>query len=138
MGNLSFKTRPVTYKQFTEFDLENFILQKKLIKIFSIEDDGEKQKTIYSVFNDLAILQNKVFATSISQIDTGTEVVTDPVFIKELVDNADRGVYTALKEHISNNNNVWKIPKVPVKCESCGATDELIIQMDNSSFFGNA
>ena len=43
-----------------------------------------------------------------------------------------------IKEKYYENQKVWTAPDQQVICEGCGATNKISIDLDQSSFFGNA
>ena len=65
-------------------------------------------------------------------------VVTEHAFIKEWLENTDRSTFEALKEHISKNNDTWRIPSNNAKCSECGHEDTFAIEMDQANFFASA
>lgn len=138
VGDLTIKIRPLSYKKVTDFNLENFALQKKLYQAVSIENEEEKNLQLNEIYKEIGILQNKIYVATIEQVETPETVVTEREFIKEWVDNADKAVTTAIKQKVDENNEAWKLPDVPVKCDNCGADDALAISLDQSSFFGDA
>lgn len=138
IGDLVVRLQPLNYKQVTEFQLENFVLQKRLYQSIDITDDEEKNKLLADVYQELAVLQNKIYIASIEKIEMGDNVVTEKPFIQEWVENSDKAVFDQLKKQIERNNNTWKIPKSPIKCETCGAEDSVQLDLDQASFFAGA
>ena len=137
-GNITIKLCPLNYKQMTDFNLENFMLQKRLYQTVDMANEDDKNKALSELYQDLARLQNKVFLASVEQIETVDSVVTEKPFIQEWIENIDKSIFDALKAHIEKNNAIWRIPPTPIKCENCGDESTVQIELDQSSFFGNA
>jgi hypothetical protein len=138
VGDLTIKLRPLTYKEVTNFNLENFTIQKRLAKTIDMDNEDEKQKMLTEVFKELGLLQNKVFIAGVEQVETPAGVVNEYAYIKEWLENTDRSTFEALKDHITKNNQVWKIPPYPCKCNECGHEDTFTIEMDQANFFASA
>ena len=100
---LKIQVRPLTYKDMTNTSLTTF-QQQKLYS--SVQDskmtDEEKTKRFDESFKALTELSMGLLLRNIEKITTpdGTEV-TDPVQIKEFVDNADAGLITELQDKLN-------------------------------------
>lgn len=138
LNELVIKTRPLTYKQSTDFSIRNFQLQQRMRQVVSIEDQEEQKQAVNSTIAELAVLRNELFAANIESISTGDILVTERSYISEWLDNVDRNVVNALKTHLEDNKNKWTAPNHKVKCESCEHEDTVIIDLDQSNFFDQA
>ena len=138
IGDLEVKLRPLTYKEVTGFNLENFALQKRLGQAVEFDDQEEKQKLIADIFKELGLLQNKIFIAGVDEVVTPDGVVTEYAYIKEWLENADRTLFDSLKAHINKNNDVWRIPENKIKCDNCGTEDAFSVELDQANFFANA
>lgn len=137
-GDLTIKLRPLTYKEATGFNLENFALQKRLAQAVEIEDEEIKQKHVADIFKEVGELQNRVFMTGVESVEAPGGTVTEKGYIKEWLENADKVLFDKLKNHVTKNNEVWRIPENHITCDNCGHADSFRIEMDQSSFFVNA
>lgn len=138
VGNLKIKIRPLTYKESTAFNLENFALQKRLNQIIDMPAGDEKNNLMTSIFKDLGDLQNKVTVTSIQQVETPAGIVTEYSFIKEWLENCDKEIFNAIRTVVNKNGDTWRVPENHVKCDSCGQESSFAIDLDQSSFFASA
>jgi len=138
VGDLTIITRPLNYKQSTEFSLKNFQIQQQLVQIASIEDEEEKRKATTEAFNQLAQLRNEIFTATIESVDTGSSIVTERAFITEWINNADRATMEALRDHGEKNQQAWTPPKQEGECQECGHKNLVTVSLDQSSFFGKA
>lgn len=135
ISNLTIKVRPLQYEEMNYFAIENFKLQKMLYQTSELTDT-DKQKTIDKIYQDLSDLQLQLFLTSIENIQTPDNVVTEKTFIEEFLRNCEREFYNQIKIKLEENKDLWAIPKQSVKCSNCGTEDQLQIVLDQSNFFG--
>jgi hypothetical protein len=138
VDGLTIRIRPLSYKQVTEFNLENFALQKRLFHASQLEDEDSRSKSISQLYRELGTLQNKIMFAGVEQVETPSEIVTDPIFINEWLSNADKTIFDAVRDQVSKNNAAWKIPDTRVKCENCGSENSFSVDLDQSSFFASA
>ena len=131
-------TRPITYKQLTEFNLRNFEMQQKLKQADAVKDETEKQQFINQVWKDLAEAQQRLALLSVESVEVGGKTVTDKAFIAEWLENSDQKITDAIQNHILNNRQAWSMPKHKIKCSSCGHEGEITLDLDQSNFFAVA
>ena len=137
VDGLTITLRPINYKEMSEFNVENFKLQKMLGQLNS-EDipDEEKQKHIDNVYLTLARIQRDLILVSIESIKTPEgEIVTEKAFINEWLGNTIKTSYNAIKEKLEENKKEWELPSHKIKCSECGTEDSINVTMDQSSFF---
>lgn len=138
VGDLKVTIRPLTYKELTQINIENFKLQKMLIQLDLIGDEEQKQAKVDEIYKKLADLQTELFITSIESVQIPDGVVNEKEFIADWVRNSERELYSKIKEKLEANKNSWEVPKQQVQCAACGTPDKLEINLDQSSFFGRA
>jgi hypothetical protein len=138
LQELTITTRPLSYRQSTDFQLENFTMQQKLKQVSTITDEAERKALVEQVFTTLGLLRNQVYTNQIESVDTGTVVVTEKAFIREWVDNADRNIMVAISKHIEDNRDRWSAPDHHVTCQNCEHGEDLTLDLDQSNFFVGA
>jgi transcription elongation factor Elf1 len=138
VNDLIVKLQPLNYKQVSDFALKNYAMQKTLQQSGSIEDELERQQVIADLYKQLGVLRNEIFAAGIDSIDIPGSSVSERVYIIEWLDNADKSTFDAIKKVIDRNNETWKTPAMPVKCEECESENLLRVELDQASFFDNA
>ena len=84
LGELKINFKPLSYKEMTEFNIENFKLQKMLSQLTAVPD-VERQKFLDEIYQNLAQIQVNVFVSSIDSIEIPEAVVSDKEFIKECI-----------------------------------------------------
>jgi len=136
MGDLTVHISPLSYKRMTEYNLENFKLQKKLSSLYDIEDQNRQQEEITKLYQELALLQTQIFIDGVDSVETPDGVVDQKEFIKEWLKNSEKSMFEYIKQKIEENRKQWTLPTLPVDCPECGTHAELEVQMDQSNFFG--
>lgn len=138
IGDLTLSLNPINYRQSTRFSLKNFELQQKLTQIAALTDKVEQNTLLSEVFAELSELQTQIFTSSIDSIDTGMQKVSDRQYINEWIRNCDKSYVEKIKDHINESKAALQMPPFRVKCDNCGAENNVIIDLDQSNFFANA
>lgn len=133
--SLTVNLRPLSYKEVSKFNVENFKLQKTLTQLSSVENEEERQKYFDEIYQQLAYIQVDIFLASIESVQTPDDVITDKEFIKEWLANTVSSNYKLIKEHLEENKRAWSVPTMDVTCSECGNQDKVEITLDQSSFF---
>lgn len=137
-GDLTIYLRPLTYKQSSDFSLQNFQQQQQLKQIAAIEAEEEKTKLTAELFENVAKLQNDIFIAGIESITVENTSVTERGFIREWVENCDSSLLNEIKSQITKQQNTWTSPSQQVKCSECGNETKLVVSLDQSDFFVQA
>jgi hypothetical protein len=138
MKDFTIKLQPLTYRENNDFSQRNFKIQQRLRSIENLTDEDRKKEIINNVYKELSIIQNEIYTACIESIDIGTAMVTEKEFILEWIQNSDKSIIDAIKVIFNKNKELWKVPTVKVKCFDCNKDSELLIELDQSNFFGNA
>ena len=136
--NLVIKTKPLTYKQITDFALRNFQLQQRLNQNIVLTDEEEKKKNFSELFSQLAELQNEIFTEGIEQITVDNTAVNEKEYIREWLANCDRNAYEDIKTTILKNQEIYSSPEHNIECSGCGKAAKITVDLDQASFFGKA
>lgn len=136
--NLVIKTKPLTYRQITNFALRNFQLQQKINQNIVLTDEEEKKKNFAILFEELAVLQNDIFGEGIESITVDSTVVQEREYIREWLSNCDRDIYEEVKAKILKNQEMYSSPEHDVECSTCGTKAKVTVDLDQASFFGGA
>ena len=141
-GGLTCFMRPLSYKHVTMTGIKAFEAQKLMQAVNDDDMSDEKKLEIFNQsFNKMTNITIDLMAESISSIQTPEAVVKEPAYIKEFLQNADKGVFQHLQEHLNamrerNGIQPMQITSTPEQV-AAGApkTYELPIKIDNSDFF---
>jgi transcription elongation factor Elf1 len=140
VGGLAIEIKPLSYQQLTDFNVENFKLQKMLAQLGDTDiEESVRKQYVEQIYDNLAEIQVKIITSSIESIRTPDgEVVTDQGFIIEWLRNINVNEYSLIKAQLEKNKDKWAMPKQDVKCTECGTEDSLTVTMDQSNFFVRA
>lgn len=143
VNDMHVELQPLSYKEFTDASLKTFEEQR----IFSIVNNNEipehkKMEQFNESFLKLTELTVSTLSKCIVRITVGDTTVTDPTFINDFIDNADKHFYNDVVEHLELQKEKFQIE--PLKVESSdediekGAPAEwtVPITFDQSNFFG--
>ena len=140
---LKFETRPLTYRDMTQTSLQTFQQQKMYSTVQNSDiSDEEKVKRFDESFKALTELNSKVLLKNISKITTpeGTEV-SDPVQIKEFVDNANATLINELQDKLADIRVQGSVKPLTLKAteeqikKGAPATYQVPVTFDTANFF---
>ena len=137
--------RPLNYKYSNEISMKTFEEQRIFYLLNKQQmDDAEKLTQIQNSFDTLTNMTIELVKRSIVAIKyKDDDPVTNPEFINEFIDNAEKGFYYNIVKHIEAQREKFSIkPMVaPVSPEDIAAgapeTVTIPILFDQSSFFAN-
>ena len=140
--NMEVKTKPLTYKEFTESAIQTFEQQRiqKIVDDTKMNDE-EKVKAFQATFKKLTELSVGMVANTIASITVDGETVTDIKQITEFLDNTDKQFFSSIMEHLEKNREAFQLK--PQKITSTeeevknGAPAEYTIPVafDSANFF---
>ena len=134
--------RPLTYEAFTKNSLKSLEEQR----IFSIVNnqelsDDQKMAQFNKSFRVLTDITISNIAECLVKITTPDGDVTDPAFIKEFIDNADKDFFTKITTHLEQQRDKFQMPSFKVETsleeQAAGAPTsfETPLVLDASNFF---
>ena len=140
---LTIQVRPLTYKDITNTSLTTF-QQQKLYS--SVQDskmsDQEKTKKFDESFKALTELSMGLLLRNIEKITTPDGIeVTDPVQIREFIDNADAGLITELQDKLNELRAQGSTKPAKLKAteeqikKGAPASYEIPVTFDTANFF---
>lgn len=138
LKDVAIKIQPLNYKQWNEFQLKNFGVQRQLAQAMRIEDEEEQGKLIGSLFEQVSNIQTEMIFAQVDSVETVDGVVNQREFIREWLQNSEKQIFDAIREQVEKNRLAWKIPSISVECPECTAKNQVVLDMDQASFFANA
>ena len=140
IDDLTFKLKPLTYKQMSDIAIENYTLERQIIQIAKNKDftDNQRDNETQKIYNKMNELNLSTAVLYIQSIDNSANTETDAQLIKDFISTNDTRFYKELKENIFDLSNQWKLPNLEVVCgaEECGHKYKSQIDLDYSNFFG--
>jgi len=138
LKDITIRTRPLDYRTWTEFQKRNFTLQRQVFQVSSLEDEEERQRQIASLYVMLADIQRESLLAQIDEVQIPETTVNQREFIQEWLANSEQAIYDGLKAQIEKNRKAGEVPDLKVECPECHTHHEVVVNMDQSSFFANA
>ena len=141
--DLELRLRPLTYQEFTKNSIRS-TEEQRIIRIVNDDsmDDDDKLTKFAASFRKLTEITINMVSKGIESVITAEGVVTDPEFIQEFVDNADKEILKSIIAHLDVqkqkfNIEPFKVQSTPEEVEA-GAPPmfEVPITLDGSNFFG--
>lgn len=134
--DLIINLKPLSYQQLTDFNVENFKLERMLVQLTGTElAEEEKTKYVEQIYEKMSEIQLKVLIESIESIRTPEAEIADKDQIIEFLKNIDSVFYNAIKTKLEKNKELWSMPAQKVQCASCEADDSVTVVLDQSNFF---
>jgi len=136
----TFNLKPITYRQLTDFAMQNYQFERTLVQIAANKDLDPKKKT--DMQNDVYIKSNelniRLAISYIANVMSNGEVEEDTQEITDFIVNNEAVFYNRLKEGIFDLSARWNVPNIQLKCaaEECEKDYETKIDMDYANFFG--
>ena len=142
INDMQIKTRPLTYREFTDASLKTFEEQR----IFALVNDEkisdtEKLERFNTSFQKLTNLTVRSLASSITSISFGDTGVTNQLHIQEFIENADKQFYQDVLKHIEAQRDAFTLEPLKVTSSEediaagAPAEYEVPITFDQSNFF---
>lgn len=141
-GPVSFKIKPMSYRQLTNLQLKTYEQQRLISQV--VESDlnpADKQTKFSEMFMRMTQITVANMQESILDITADGQTVKDRGYINEFVDNMDSKQANLITEKLESQNNIGKLKPVPVSTtkeqQDKGAPEkfDVPISMDNSNFF---
>lgn len=140
--NLIIFVKPLTLKHMTQASIKSFETTRimNMVNDDSIPDE-KKLEMFNQSFSSLTKITVNLLAEGVYKIVTPDAEVTNPVYIKEFFENADKDIFTVVQQHLSNlkNHNEMKplIFESSEEHQLAGApkTYEIPINFNDADFF---
>jgi hypothetical protein len=138
LKDITIQLRPLTYKDWTNFQLKTFGIQRQLNQASKLEEEADRNQVIGDLLMQVNNLQKEMLSNQIDRVEVAEGVVDQRTFINEWIANSEQLVYEKIKEQIEKNRKTWEVPSTKVICNECSAESSLTISLDQASFFGTA
>jgi hypothetical protein len=138
-GDLEFYFRPMSYRNLNE----NNQIQYEQQKFMSMLPDSEvpepdKISAIGDALRRLTQVTIEALCQSIAAVKTPQSLVTEPEFIRELMNNCDRKIFNSVRDHIIDVKNQAELKPLKIVCPECQHAYEQPMTLDMTSFFAAA
>lgn len=137
ISDFTFKLRPLTYKEVTDFQQSVFQIRRTMQQgLARMEEGEEKNKKINELYDQLKEKTLTTIAASVIEIITPEgESETNPQFISDFIINGDKEYYNGLQKLNDENQRKLRLPDTEVECSGCGNKTKINPDLDYSNFF---
>ena len=140
-GDLEFYFKPMTYKNLNENNQMQFEQQKLMALMPDSEiPDADKIASISDALKKITMITIDALCQSIGAVKTPAALVTEPEFIRELMQNCDRTVFNSIRDHIVKLKTASELQPLKMQCPDaeCQHEYEQGMTLDMTSFFAAA
>lgn len=138
LKDVAIKIHPLSYKEWTNFQMQNFAIQRQLSQTISMTNQEEQNKSVGILFEKVGQVQTEMLFAQIEAVETQEATVDQREFIREWLVNSEAAIFESIREHVEKNRLHWQIPPMDVDCPDCSAKNQITVEMDQATFFGTA
>lgn len=140
---LTVYVRPLSYKEFSAHSMKT-LEEQRLLRVVSDEsiDETRKLELFSQSFKKLTDLTVNTVSMSIAKVVTPDGEVTNPEFIQEFIDNADKSFFKSIVDHLEQQKDKFSIKPFKIQfteeeiAEGAPKEMDIPITLDGSNFFG--
>lgn len=138
-GDLEIFFKPMTYKNLNDNNLAQFEEQKILQLLPESQlPETDKVTALSAAMKKITEITVKALAQSISAVKTPDSLVSENVYIEEMLEHCDRNLFNLIRDHIIETKNSAEIQPLLMTCSDCNHQYHQTVTLDMSSFFGAA
>jgi len=100
--------------------------------------EPDKISAIGDALRRLTQVTIEALCQSIAAVKTPQALVTEPEFIRELMNNCDRKIFNSVRDHIVNLKTQAELQPLKIACPECQNAYEQPMTLDMTSFFAAA
>jgi hypothetical protein len=138
-GDLEFYFRPMNYKNLNDNNQSQFD-QQKLISVLPDAEipEADKISAIGDALRKITQMTIDALCQSIAAVKTPGALVTEPEYIRELMQNCDRNVFNSVRDHIIELKGQAELQPLKLVCPECKHDYTQSFTLDMTSFFAAA
>lgn len=136
INELSFKFRPLTYKEMNSASLGQFEVQKIFAMLESEQDVDVKTRKGQEALIKITALTMDILSHAIEHVQTPGALVTEKEYILDFLRNCDKDMYAKIRDYNGLLKAQTEIKPLQIKCVSCGHDYEQQFTLNTSDFFG--
>mgnify|MGYP003629700161 FL=1 len=142
VGNMEITTQPLSYDQFSKMAIKTFeeARVQEIIKDQDM-DEEEKLKRFQKSLTKLTDLNISMVGDTVASVKVDGQTVTDRDMITEFIENAEKGFFQAVLDHLELQRQAFALPTITVDSteeeQKAGAPEQYTIpvQFDTANFF---
>ena len=142
VGNMEITTQPLSYDQFSKMAIKSFeeARVQEIIKDQDM-DEEEKLRRFQKSLTKLTDLNISMVGDTVASVKVDGQTVTDRDMITEFIENAEKGFFQAVLDHLELQRQAFALPTITVDSteeeQKAGAPEQYTIpvQFDTANFF---
>lgn len=135
INDLTFKFRPLTFKEMNQASLGQFELQRVFAQLETMTDFDEKSAKTKEALKNITAVTMEILSKTIEHIKTPSVFVNQSEFILDFLRNCDKNVYVKIRDHNAMLKQQTEVRPLKVVCVSCQHEYEQEFTLNTSDFF---
>jgi hypothetical protein len=142
IGNMEITTQPLSYDQFSKMAIKSFeeARVQQIIKDQEMPEE-EKLQRFQQSLTKLTDINVGMVTSTVASVKVDGQIVKDKTMIKEFMENAEKGFFQAVLDHLEKQRQAFALPMITVDSteeeQKAGAPEQYTIpvQFDTANFF---
>ena len=135
INELTFKFRPLTFREMNQASLGQFDLQRVFVQIDAMTDFEEKSAKTKEALKNITAVTMDILSKTIEYIKTPSAFVDQNEFILDFLRNCDKNVYIQIRDHNAMLKQQTEVRPLKVVCVSCQHEYEQQFTLNTADFF---
>lgn len=136
MDGFKFFVRPLSYKEWTDFQKRTIAIQRAMtLNAPKIADEDEKNKFIDQCIVNIQDITAEMILTAVDAIEVDNILEKNKKEIIEFLTQNDLVYFKAIKDHLEKIGETWMLPSRDVACEQCEKEHKIRLSLDQADFF---
>lgn len=138
IGDLSFKFRPITYKEMNEANMAQFEVQQYFASIENETDANIRTQKTSEAVKKVTELTMKILASGIVEVKTPEASVTEYEYILEFLKECEKKTYVQLRDYNASLKSSTEVKPLTITCANPECKHEYTqpFTLNMSDFFG--
>lgn len=138
-GDLEISFKSMTYKDANDANIKSFEHEKTMQASNAPNiSNEEKLKIISESFQRIVVNTVNILSQSIESVRIPQALVTESIFIQELLTNCDRQLFERIKDHVIKLKQDSELKPIDISCAACKHEYTQPFTLDLASFFATA
>jgi hypothetical protein len=135
LQDLSFKFKPLAYKQINKINQVQFEIQTVVMSLDSIEDENARKQKSNETMQKLNDLSVSLVSETIESITTPSSIVAEKEFIIDFLKNCEKQTFESLRNYAIKMRESSEIKPLKMKCIHCQHEYDQSLILNPTDFF---
>jgi len=135
LQDLSFKFKPLAYKQINKINQVQFEIQTVVMGLDSIEDENVRKQKSNETMQKLNDLSVSLVSETIESITTPSSIVSEKEFIIDFLKNCEKQTFESLRNYAIKMRESSEIKPLKMKCIHCQHEYDQSLILNPTDFF---